>query len=167
MASLTGNSNIAVNFNEAGTNIDLVSGSLQHRKSASLAWLNGSGAGQANKVYSDSFSVAQSTNTDLDLSGTLAGLYGNVIFTAIKGILIVAGTNTGLGNLVVGNVTNGIVAPFGAATHSIAIAPGGFFATANPSAAGFALVAGTADLLRIATAATAGTYTFDVVIWGI
>jgi hypothetical protein len=166
MASLTGNSNVAVTFNESGT-FDLVSGSSQHRKSASLAWLSGSGAGQCSKIYSDSFSVSQSTNTDLDLSGSLAGVYGTVVFTAIKGILIVAGTNTGLGNLTVGNVTNGIVAPFGAATHSFAIAPGGVLFTANPSAAGFAITAGTADLLRIATAATAGTYTFDVVIWGI
>jgi hypothetical protein len=166
MASLTGNSNVNINFNESGT-FDLVSGSLQHKRSISLAWLNGSGAGQATKIYSDSFSVAQSTNTDLDLSGALTGVYGAVVFTAIKGILVAAGTNTGLGNLIVGNVTNGIVAPFGAATHSIAIAPGGFFATANPSAAGFTITAGTADLLRIATAATAGTYTFDVVVWGI
>lgn len=166
MASLTGNSNISITFNESGT-FDLVSGSLQHRKSAALAWLSGSGAGQCNKIYSDSFSVAQSVNTDLDLAGSLTGVYGTVVFTAIKGIMVVAGTNTGLGNLVIGNVTNGIVAPFGAATHSIAVAPGGFFMTANPSAAGFAITGGTADLLRIATAATAGTYTFDVVVWGI
>lgn len=166
MASLTGNTNVAFAFNESGT-FDLVSGSLAHKKSAQLAWLSGSGAGQVTKIYSDSFSVAQSVNTDLDLSGTLTGVYGTVVFTAIKGILVVAGTNTGLGNLVIGNVTNGIVAPFGAATHSIAVAPGGFFAITNPSAAGFAITAGTVDLLRIATAATAGTYTFDVVVVGI
>lgn len=166
MASLTGNFGVNLTFNESGT-FDLVSGSLQHRKSALIQFLSGSGAGQVNKIYSDSFSVAQSTNTDLDLSGSLTGVYGTVVFTAIKGILIVAGTNTGLSNLTVGNVTNGIVAPFGAATHSIAIAPGGFFATANPSAAGFAITASTADLLRIATGATAGTYTFDVVVVGI
>lgn len=166
MASLTGNCNVAFAFNESGT-FDLVSGSLAHKKSAQIAFLSGSGAGQVNKIYSDSFSVAQSVNTDLDLSGALTGVYGTVVFTAIKGILIVAGTNTGLGNLTVGNVTNGIVAPFGAATHSIAIAPGGMFATVNPSAAGFAITAATADLLRIATAATVGTYTFDVIIVGI
>lgn len=166
MASLTGNASANFTFQEAGT-FDLVSGTSQHRKSALIQFLSGSGAGQVNKIYSDSFSVAQSVNTDLDLSGALTGVYGTVVFTAIKGILIVAGANTGLGNLVVGNVTNGIVAPFGAATHSFAIAPGGFLATANPSAAGFAITAATADLLRIATAATAGTYTFDVVIVGI
>lgn len=166
MASLTGSFGVNINFAESGT-FDLVSGSLQHKKTALLSFLSGSGAGQVNKIYSDSFSVAQSVNTDLDLAGSLTGVYGTVVFTAIKGILVVAGTNTGLGNLVVGNVTNGIVAPFGAATHSVAVAPGGIFAIANPSAAGFAITAGTADLLRIATAATAGTYTFDVVVIGI
>jgi len=164
--SLTGRFQVNCAFDEAST-FDLATGSLSHKKSALIALLNGTGAGQANKIYSDSFSVAQSVNTDLDLSGALAGVYGAAVFTAIKGILVVSGANTGLGNLTIGNVTNGITLPFGAATHSIAVAPGGFFCTVNPSAAGFPITAGTVDLLRIATSATVGTYTFDVVVVGI
>lgn len=133
-----------------------------------LSFIDGSGAGQANKIYAPitQFSVAASTNTDIDLSGTLASTYGNVVFTAIKGIVIAA-ADTNPGILTVGNVTNGIVAPFGAATHSQQVAIGGVYVNCTPAAAGWAVTAGTADLLRIASAATAGTYVWDVLIWGI
>lgn len=138
------------------------------RPVALLSYLDGTGLSQANKLWSPltGYSVAQSTNTDIDLSGTLAGTYGAVVFTAIKGIFIKAG-DANLGNLVVGNVTNGIVAPFGAATHSLQVQPGGVLLLATPSAAGWPITAATADLLRIAAAATTGTYTWDILVWGI
>ena len=45
------------------------------RPYALLSYLDGTGAGQVNKLWSPltGYSVAQSTNTDIDLSGTLAG----------------------------------------------------------------------------------------------
>jgi hypothetical protein len=145
---------------------DLGSKSQNIEKSKLITLLDGTGLGLASKVWQDSVSQAQSVNNDLDLSGSLAGAFGAVVFTAVKGIIVIAG-DSNPGNLVIGNVTNGIVAPFGAATHSMAVAPGGIFANINPSAAGFGVTASTADLLRIASAATVGTYTYDVVIIGI
>lgn len=138
------------------------------RVGESFTWLDGSGAAQASKNWSPltQYSVAQSVNTDIDLSGALAGTYGTVVFTAIKGLIIKAGASNP-GNLVVGNVTNGIVGFFGAATHSIAVQPGGIFVIATPGASGYGITAATADLLRVASAATAGTYTFDILVWGI
>lgn len=140
----------------------------QARPYALLQYTDGSGASQASKLWSPltGYSVSASTNTDIDLSGSLAGTYGTVVFTALKGIFIKAG-DSNPGNLVVGNVTNGITAPFGAATHSVQVTPGGVLLLATPSAAGWGITAGTADLLRIASAATAGTYTWDVLVWGI
>lgn len=136
-------------------------------KSKVLTMLDGTGLGQASKVWQDSGSQIQSVNTDLDTVGTgLTGAFGTVSFTALKGIILIAG-DLNPGNLIIGNVTNGIVAPFGAATHSQAVAPGGIFMNINPSAAGFAVTAGTADLLRIASAATVGTYTYDLILIGI
>lgn len=163
--SLTGRIQVGLSFDDAVV-ADLGQSIAEHRKSTLIALLDGSGAGQVNKIWSDSGSQIQSVNTDLDLSGSLAGRFGAVVFTAIKGIAIFAGS-ANPGNLIVGNVTNGIVAPFGAATHSQAVAPGGLYVNVNPSAAGFPIVAATADLLRIASAATAGTYTYDVMIVGI
>jgi hypothetical protein len=163
--SLFSKINVSVNADESSP-IDLGSRVYNMKKSKLLTLLDGSGLGQANKVYADSVSVAQSVNTDLDLSGTLAGAFGNVVFTALKALLVVAG-DSNPGNLTVGNVTNGIVAWFGAATHSLVCTPGGIILLADPSAAGRTVTAGTADLLRIATPATVGTYTFDVAVVGI
>lgn len=163
--SLRGKVSIRVDFLEEVAR-DLGSKQAPVNLSKLLEFLDGTGAGQASVIYADSASVAQSTNTDLDLAGSLAGAFGSAVFAAIKGIIIVAGASNP-GNLVVGNVTAGIVAPFGAATHSMAIAPGGMLLNVNPSAAGFTLTATTADLLRIASAATTGTYTWDIVIFGI
>lgn len=138
------------------------------RPYAMLSYTDGSGASQVNKLWAPltQYSVAASTNTDIDLSGSLAGTYGTVVFTALKGIFIVAGT-ANPGNLVVGNVTNGITAPFGAATHSVQVQPGGVLLLATPSAAGWPISAGTADLLRIASSGTTGAHTWDILLWGI
>lgn len=163
--SLIGRFQANLSFDESVA-ADLGQSLAQHRKSALIALLDGSGAGQANKIWSDSGSQIQSVNTDLDLSGSLAGRFGTVVFTAIKGILIVAGA-ANPGSLTVGGATNGITGPFGAATHTQVVAPGGLYANFNPSAAGFPITAGTVDLLRIASPATAGTYTYDIVIVGI
>lgn len=135
---------------------------------ALLSWVDGSGAGATNKIWSPltQYSVSASTNTDLDLSGTLAGTYGTVSFAAIKGLVIKAGASNP-GNLTVGNVTNGIVAFFGAATHTIAIQPGGIFAIATGGASGYTITNSTADLLRIASSGTTGTHTWDILVWGI
>jgi hypothetical protein len=135
---------------------------------ATLAYVDGSGAAQANKIWAPitQYSVAQSTNTDIDLAGSLVGTYGTVVFAALKGLVIKAG-DANLGNLTIGNVSNGITAFLGAATHSIILQPGGVFAIASPGASGYSLTAGTADLLRVASAGTTGTYTWDILAWGI
>jgi hypothetical protein len=126
---------------------------------------DGSGLNQVSKIYADNFSQVQSVNTDLDLNPGLTGAFGTVLFTTLKGIIVFA-DSTNPGNLILGNVTNGIVAPFGAATHSQAVSPGGVYANLNPSATGWTVTAGTQDLLRIASAATSGTYTGSVILLG-
>lgn len=157
--------NIRAQFLEAISQ-DLGAKNQNVDKSKVIHLVDGTGLGQASKIWADSGSQVQSVNTDLDLNGSaLTGAFGTVSFTKIKGILVFAG-DSNPGNLVIGNVTNGIVAPFGAATHSMAVAPGGVFMNVNPQAAGFALTASSADLLRIASAATTGTYTYDIVIIG-
>lgn len=162
--SLTSLINLRASFVESLSQ-DLGAKNQNIDKSKLFQLADGTGLGQASKVWQDTVPVAQSVNTDMDLAGALVGAFGTVVFAKIKGIIVIA-ADANPGNLVVGNVTNGIVAPFGAATHSIAVAPGGVFMNINPQAAGFALVPGTADLLRIASAATVGSYVFDVVVLG-
>lgn len=162
--SVSGSINIRATFLEALAQ-DLGSKNFQLDKSKLFQLLDGSGLGQVSKIFADSVSQAQSVNNDFDLAGALAGAFGTVVFTTIKGIIVIAG-DANPASLVVGNVTNGIVAPFGAATHSQAVGVGGVYMNINPTAAGFPIVAGTADLLRIASPATVGTYTYDAIIIG-
>lgn len=145
---------------------DLGSKNFPFLKSLLLQFDDGSGLNQISKVYADLFSVAQSINTDIDLNPGPTGAFGAVVFTALKGIIITA-DSTNPNNLTIGNVTNGITSPFGAATQSQLVAPGGFYANLNPQAAGWPVSAGTADLLRIASAATVGTYSGAVILLGI
>lgn len=164
--ALSGRIQIAAVFDESPSVADLSSGLINKKLPALLQFLDGAGAGQANKIWGDSASQAQSTNNDLDLSGTLAGSFGTVVFTALKGLIVKAGA-ANPGDLIVGNAAaNAFAGWFGAAAHTWAVAPGGILVAAEGSAAGRVVTAGTGDILRIASAATAGTYTYDVLLWG-
>jgi hypothetical protein len=162
--SVSGKISIRLDFLEALAQ-DLGAKQFNLTKAVLLALDDGSGLNQVSKLYADQFSVAQSVNTDIDLNPGPTGAFAAVPFTTLKGIIVIA-DSTNLGNLTIGNVTNGITSPFGAATHSQIVAPGGFYANVNPSATGWTVTAGTADLLRIASAATVGTYSGSVILLG-
>jgi hypothetical protein len=140
---------------------------------SNLDFTDGSGAGQANKIYvrgsAGTGTQAQSVNTDIDLSGSLTDDLGNsVVFTQIKAI-IVAVPATNPGTLTVGPAaSNGFTGPFSGTTPAIVLpaTEAARFAVARYGATGWTVTAGTGDLLRIASAATAGTYLYDLVIIG-
>jgi hypothetical protein len=113
---------------------------------------NGTGAGQANAVYVDDFSIPASSNLDIDLSGALAdALGGAAVFTVIKEILIVA-DKANANNVVVGGApSNAFVGPFADATDKITLKPGGRLNVHDGySAAGWTVTAATGDILRLA-----------------
>lgn len=162
---LKGQINLKIDFLEALAQ-DLGDKSFKLTKSLLRLLEDGTGLNQAQRLYGDSLSVVQSVNTDIDLAPGPTGAFGAVLFAALKAIIVVAG-EANPADLTVGNVTNGIVGPFAAATNSLKCAPGGCIVLVNPSAGGWSVTAGTADLLRIASAATVGTYTADIVLLGI
>ena len=126
---------------------------------------DGTGANQATVLYSATRTLASGANESLDLVGTaLTDSFGAAISLArIKGIIIQArATNTT--NLTIGNVTNSVNTLFGS-TYSLVLQPGELLSKITPSAAGYTLTAGTADLLNIANAAGASA-TYDIVIIG-
>lgn len=127
---------------------------------------DGTGAGQANMLFSDTRTLASNTSESLDLAGGLTPAFGPAItFTKTK-LILVAADPANTTNLTIGNVTNGIVAPFGAATHSLLVPPGGFVLIATPDNTAFGVTAGTGDLLKIANASGAAA-NYDVVILGV
>jgi hypothetical protein len=129
---------------------------------------DGTGADQANAIYVDDFSIVASGTLAIDLSGSLTDPNNNTkAFTAVKEILIKADiTNTN--NIVYGNAaTNQFLGPMGAATHTIAIKPGGRLSiTDGYSAAGWAVANGSTDNILLTNSAGGTAVTGTIVIIG-
>lgn len=166
--TLTGT--IAVQIAMTLTNViasGLVNPSAALALNKTLSFDTGVGAGQADRLYAPAqFSVAQSINTDIDLAGVLTDLLGQALtFVKVKAIYIECDAANPDG-VTVGAGTNPFIAWLLATGDGVKIRPGGFLLLGATEATGFAVTAGTADILRIATPATAGTYLFKVVIVG-
>lgn len=130
--------------------------------------LNGTSAGQSDLAYCDeALTIAASSNTDIDLAGSLADPLGAaVVFARIDAIIIKAAAGN-TNNVVVGAAaSNGFVGPFGASTHTIAVRPGGILALYAGSSTGWTVTAGTGDLLRIANSGAGSSVACDVLIIG-
>jgi len=127
------------------------------------ALASGTGADQCDRVYSEndkSISVAY----DLDLSGALLDAFGvAAVFAKVRAVIVVADPlNTG--NIVIGGDAAAFLMGFGAVAHTFFVPPGGVFLAFAPAAAGYAVVAGTGDILQFAP--SAGTQVFDFAILG-
>jgi hypothetical protein len=129
---------------------------------------SGTGADQANAIFTDRRTLAASATEALDLSGVLAGPFGSVLaFTAIKEILVVA-ADANPGDLRVGKgVTNTFVGPFGATAVGLLAPPSGIIHLRNPGAVGWPVVAATGDLLEVENLSSAGAATYDIIIIGV
>lgn len=131
---------------------------------------DGTGAGQANKIFADTRTLAASATEDLDLAaGALTDAYGTTLtFAKIKAIYVEAAAGN-TNNVILGNATsNAWVGPFGAATHTIAVRPGGvqLLATGEADTNGYAVTAGTGDLLKVANSGGTTGVTYTIIIVG-
>lgn len=130
------------------------------------AFANGTGADQANKVWSDRRTLADGASESLDLAGGLTDAFGAAItFTKIKGIVIKNRSTTQ--TLAVGGAASSQFINWVANSSDIVnIPPGGFLALTAPGAAGFAVTAGTGDLLKIANGAAGQATDYDIYLIG-
>lgn len=146
--------------------LDVGSASYPVQYSPNYIFTDGTGANQANKIWTDTRTIAASGNDDLDLAGVLTDAFGSVIsFTRIKALIVVAAA-ANVNDVVIGAAAATQVASiFGAVTHTIKVKPGGAFMIVAPDATGYAVTAATADLLRIANSAggTGVDYTIAIV----
>lgn len=118
---------------------------------------------EANLYYAATRTLAASASEDLDLSGLLTDPFGDVIAPAEIVAIYVSAASTNTNNVVIGNATsNGFVGPMGA-TGTYAVKPGEYVPFLSPT--GWAVTAGTGDLLKIANngAGTGVTYTIVIV----
>jgi len=128
---------------------DLGASSLPLNYSSTWTITTGVGANQADMSYSAQRTIPGGGNDDLDLAGgTLTTLGVVQTFAKIKAIIIEALSSNSSTVTVGAAPTNAFVGPFGAATHTVILPPGGVF-TARAPGAGWTVTPATGDLLRI------------------
>jgi len=89
-----------------------------------------------------------------------------VAFARIKAIVIIAAAGNTNDVVLGGAAAAQFFGPFGAATDTIAVRPGGILVMAAPDATGWPVTPTTADILRVANGAGGTSVTFDIVIIG-
>jgi len=130
-----------------------------------IALATGTGANQADKVFSDTRTITASATDSLDLAGGgLLDALGDAFGPArIKALYVFAsGANTNNVN-VTRPAANGVPL-FLAASDGIPVRPGGLFVWIAPDATGVPVTAATADLIDLINSAGGTSVTYDIVI---
>ncbi|MFE2353469.1 hypothetical protein [Streptomyces parvulus] len=155
-------------FAELTTALDLGVARAPHSLSRRLELASGTGAGKADKVFSDRRTLAASATEDLDLAGTLVDAFGATITLArVKGIIIAAAAGN-TNNVLVGAASGSPWATLLNSTGVITLRPGAFLAvgTGAADATGYVVTATSADLLKVANSAAGSSVTYDIHIIG-
>lgn len=134
--------------------------------SKSYTITNGTGADQANQVWTDARTIAASGSDDLDLYGVLTNAMGTTLnFTRIK-CIIVSAAAANVNNVLVGGDAAGLAGWVGNVNDYIVVRPGGTFALMANDATAYAVTNTTADILQIANSSSGTSVIYDIVIIG-
>jgi hypothetical protein len=128
---------------------------------------NGTGLDQMDTVWHDQRTLTATTSEDIDLAGSLVDTYGNTLtFASIKLIYIFSAVANG-GLIQVGGAgSNTFVNWVANATDILQVRNGGAMMLTAPDATGYAVTAGTADILKINNT-DASSATYNIVIGGV
>lgn len=161
-------SNVSVSLTATQTTaLDLGTATFAPALNAALALASGTGADQADKIWTDTRTLTASATEDLDLAGTLTDAFGaTVTFVKVKAIVVsAAAANTN--DVVVGGASATQLGIFSDASDKVPVKPGGFFVLAAPGAAGLCTVgAGSTDLLKVANSAGSTGVTYSIAVIG-
>ncbi len=145
--------------------LDLGTASLPFEANLAVAFADGTGANQADRVFTDRRTLGASATEDLDLAGVLVDAFGATItFAKIKAIIVKAADANTNDVQVTRPAANGVVL-FLAASDGLNVKPGGAFVWVAPGT-GVTVTGGTGDLLTITNSAGTTAVTYDVVIIG-
>jgi hypothetical protein len=128
---------------------------------------DGTGANQADLIWSDTRTLAASATENLDLAGSLVDALGSTLtFARVKAIYVHAADGNVNDVVFGGAASNGFVGPFADATDKIKVKSGGTWAIVAPGATGYPVTAGTGDILLVANGGSGTSVTYDIVIIG-
>jgi hypothetical protein len=129
--------------------------------------LTGTGLNQADRIYTEQITIAGSANTERDLAGSLLDAFGAVITLArVKALIVIAAAGNANEVVIGAAAANGWFGPFGGATETVKVRPGGMTVLVAPDATAWPVVAGTGDKLKLANGAAGANVVFDLIIIG-
>lgn len=136
-------------------------------RSYGLTFANGQGALKAQNMYHAQLVIAPSATTQLNLSTGLTNELGTALaFANIKGMLFAA-SDDNVGDInVKPAAANGFSSWLVGGVGGLIIQSGMTNGAGTPSIAGFAVTAGTGDLLDVENTDGSNSGTIDVIIWG-
>jgi len=131
----------------------------------SIKWSFGTGVKQANVLFHEKLTIAQSANQTLDLyaSGALKDVFGNLLTMEAIKLLYIYNRSTSLIVSVFGGGANDLLI-MGGTTDSMKVQPEGSFLWQCPTAAGIVTTAN--KNLYLAVSAGSGSAIIDVVALG-
>lgn len=162
-AALTASVKVGIGGTYSNTVDLLTSESKINMSGRGVDFANGTGASQANILFTDTRTIAASTTEDLDIRGTsLVDSFGNDLACVELKALMVFASSANTNNVVLGGDANSV--PFlSTAATTVSIKPGGAFVLLDPSAGGVAVTADTGDILQVANSGGTTTVTYDIV----
>lgn len=135
----------------------------------SLVLKQGTGAGQADRLYVKTSTLNASANEDLDLAGGVTDMYGTTLTFAKIGLLYVEAKVTNANNVLIGGAAATQWASWlGDVSDKVVIRPGGFIllGCGKDDANRYAVGAGASDLLRVANSAAGSAVTYTMLLAG-
>jgi hypothetical protein len=126
---------------------------------------NGTGAGQANVIWSARRTVNASTTEDLDFAGGgLTDAFGVAVAPAKIRAVIITSSIANVQNMTLFGDANSVPLLNTAAT-TVTLQPGGMYVFTAPATAGVAVTAATGDIIQVANGAGVAI-TYDIVVIG-
>jgi hypothetical protein len=138
-----------------------------------LVMENGTGASQANVVWTDQRTIAASSSETLDFKGSLTNALGEAFTPAKIRAIIISAASANTNNVVVGGDAATAIpllscsgAGCATATSTFAIQPNGLWLHTFPAAAGLAVTASTGDILTVANSGSGTSVTYSIIVIG-
>ena len=162
--ALTSNIQLLVTGEQTSA-LDLGTGKFPFSLAKVMALASGTGADQADRVFTDRRTLSASATEDLDLAAALTDAFGaSITFAKIKAVIIIAAAGNTNDVQVTRPASNGVPL-FMAASDGIALKPGYALAWFG-GGTGVTVTAGTGDLITVTNSAGGTPVTYDVVIIG-
>lgn len=132
-----------------------------------FTWPSGTGADQADRIWTDQRTLSASATENLDLAGVLANAFGATLtFAEIMAIYVFAASANANNVQVGGHATAAFVNWVANATDIVSVRPGGMLLLVARDATGYAVTPTTGDMLTITNSGAGTSVTYDIVIIG-